>query len=226
VPYNPGAQCLCPACLKARIETIEAYDAVSDQYAEKYQDEILLKPVVQGFIGDFLQGIPGNEIICDMGCGPGQVARYLHRNLGRPAEGIDLSPKMIETASRINPDISFKCADILAMNETNLYAGIIGLYFIVNFPPEHLHLVFDKLFRLLKAGGKLLLSFHIGDDNLVRVESLWESGKSLNFYFFNPGTVSKALTNSGFTVTDVRFRQPDIAIEYNSQRAYVFASKA
>ena len=215
---------MCKDCEESKDEVIEAYNAVSKVYADKYSDEILLKPKVQEFLKDFVKLIPPNGLICDMGCGPGQVARYLKNNLGKSTEGVDLSPQMVEAASSINPDITFKCADVFEMNETNLYAGIIGLYFIVNFPPSQLVPLFKKLHSLLEPNGKLLISFHMGKDELNRVESLWDSGKPCNFYFFDAKTVGAALVESGFKVTEVRFREPDTSVEYNSQRAYIFAS--
>ena len=220
---NSDDNSTCPNCINTKTEVVSAYDAVSSLYAQKYQDEILMKPVVQTFISDFVKDIPSNGLICDMGCGPGQVARYLKNNLHRNTTGVDLSPKMIEVASTINPGIPFKCSDVLQMDETNIYDGIIGLYFIVNFPPPQLTILFKKLKSLLKPSGKLLLSFHIGDDILNRVEDFWGSGKPCNFYFFKPETVMAALSQSGFKVTEVRYREPDVAVEYNSQRAYIFA---
>jgi SAM-dependent methyltransferase len=217
-----GKADVCPDCLATKTEITEAYDAISNTYAEKYQDEILLKPKVQSFIADFVKDIPQKGLICDMGCGPGQVARYLKNSLGRNSAGVDLSPKMIEVAAAINPGISFKCADVLQMQEAGLYDGIIGLYFIVNFPPSQLTTLFRQLKSLLTANGKLLLSFHIGDDILNRVESLWDSGKPCNFYFFKPETVAASLTQAGFKVNEIRFREPDLIVEYNSQRAYIF----
>lgn len=222
-PTNPT--CLCPACLKARIEAVEAYNAVSKMYADKYSDEILLKPKVQEFLAEFVQLVPVDGLICDMGCGPGQVARYLKNNLHRNVTGVDLSSKMVEIANEINPGIEFKCADILQMEEAGVYEGIVGLYFIVNFAPATLPNVFDKLYQLLKPNGKLLLSFHIGEDKLNRIDSFWDSGKALDFYFFNPETVSKTLVNSGFRIADIKYREPYPEIEYPSKRAYVFAEK-
>jgi SAM-dependent methyltransferase len=225
MPYPASGDCLCPDCLKRKIEVVEGYNAVSKMYADKYGDEILLKPVVQRFIGEFASAVPENEVICDVGCGPGQVARYLHNNLYRKSTGIDLSPGMIDMARQLNPEIEFTCADVLQLTAQELYGGIIALYFIVNFPPQQLLLVCHKLYQLLKPDGKLLLSFHIGEDSLHRVESLWDSGKAMNFYFFDPATVTKALIVAGFKVTDIKYRHPDKAIEYESERAYIFAEK-
>jgi SAM-dependent methyltransferase len=221
-----STDCLCPECLKAKIEKLEAYDAVASTYAQKYGDEILLKPIVQKFIADFVRPIPQNEIICDMGCGPGQVARYLYNNLNRSHTiGIDLSPKMIDEAHKLNPGITFKCADMLQMEEHEVYGGIIALYFIVNFQPEHLPMVFAKLYSLLKNNGRLLLSFHMGNDEMLRVEDMWNSGKAISFYMFTPETVSKALVLAGFKVSEIRYRHPDKEIEYDSERSYIFAVK-
>lgn len=225
VPYPANSDCLCPKCLKSKIETIEGYNAVSKTYADKSQDEILLKPTVQQYLSDFVAQIPETSLICDVGCGPGQVARYLKQNLHRKVSGIDLSPKMVEIATSINPEISFRCADILDMNEKELFGGIIGLYFIVNFPVSQLPLVFKKLHQFLMHDGKLLLSFHIGNDELHRVDDFWNSGKGMDFYFFKPETISALLTQAGFLVKETRIRKPDPLIEYESERAYIFATK-
>jgi cyclopropane fatty-acyl-phospholipid synthase-like methyltransferase len=206
-------------------EVTAAYNEVARTYADKYQDEILFKPKVGEFLADFVAAVPPDGVICDMGCGPGQVARYVHHRLGRAAAGIDLSPEMIRIAAELNPSIPFRAADVLQMTETEVYEAIIGLYFIVNFPVAVLDELFGKLHRLLKPGGQLLLSFHLGEDQLRRVEDFLNSGKSLDFYFFRPETIREKLLQNGFTVTDTRLRDPYPGVEYESQRAYVFAKK-
>ncbi|MCB8961561.1 MAG: methyltransferase domain-containing protein [Ardenticatenales bacterium] len=40
--------------------------------------------------------------ICDMGCGPGQIARYLH-DQGAAVGGIDFSGAMVQEAQRLHP---------------------------------------------------------------------------------------------------------------------------
>ena len=227
LPLAEGAQCLCPDCLKAKIEVVEAWDAVSQQYAERYQDELRLKPFVQEFLPDFLANVPKDGLICDMGCGPGQVARYLSQHFPEWKNicGIDLSPKMIGQAARLNPDISFAAKDVLTMQEKEIYDAIIGLYFIVNFPADKLPLLFRKLLQLLKPDGRMVLSFHVGDDHLLREDSLWDSGKGLSFYYFRPETVKAALEENGFIVDEIRERQHIEGVEHPTKRAYAFCRK-
>ncbi len=206
-------------------EVTAAYDQVARTYADKYQDELLHKPKVREFLADFVATVPADGLICDVGCGPGQVARYVHHHLGRRTVGIDLSPEMVRLAAERNPTIPFRVADVLQMTETAVYDALIGLYFIVNFPVAALDPVFGKLHQLLKPGGRLLLSFHLGDDARLRQEDFWESGKPLDFYFFRVETVREKLLRNGFAVQDVRLRDPYVGVEYESQRAYVFGEK-
>jgi trans-aconitate methyltransferase len=45
--------------------------------------------------------------VCDMGCGPGHVARHLHA-AGVTVFGLDLSVGMVEQARSLNPEIVFR----------------------------------------------------------------------------------------------------------------------
>ena len=53
---------------------------------------------------------------CDMGCGPGHVARYLHER-GVPVCGVDLSPELVKLARRLTPDIPFEQGDMRAIHQ-------------------------------------------------------------------------------------------------------------
>ena len=63
--------------------------------------------------------------MCEIGCGPGQVARYL-RDRDVSISGIDLSEEMVKCAQRNNPDLSFKKGNMLALDlPTASLAGIV-----------------------------------------------------------------------------------------------------
>ena len=72
------------------------------------------KPFDGKMLDWLIEKVEGLGPICDLECGPGQVARYLH---GRGAEacGIDLSPEMVRQAARLNPGIGFQPGDMLAL---------------------------------------------------------------------------------------------------------------
>jgi hypothetical protein len=81
------------------------------------------------------------------------------------------------------------------------------------------------MLRVLMPGGRLLLSFHIGEDTSA-VEDLWSSGAALEFHFFRVDTVVGCIRNAGFEIEEIVEREPyAIDVEYQSQRAYIFAKK-
>jgi hypothetical protein len=82
------------------------------------------------------------------------------------------------------------------------------------------------MFRVLLPGGRLLLSFHIGEDT-SQVEDLWNSGAALEFHFYRVGTVAAYIRSAGFEIEEVVEREPYAPeVEYQSRRAYIFAQKS
>src|SRR5437762_11475852 len=88
-------------------EVQSSYDLVAEEYAAQFRDEMEKKPFDRKMLDWLAEKVDGSGQICDMGCGPGQIASYLHRR-GVEACGIDLSPEMIKQALRLNPDIHFQ----------------------------------------------------------------------------------------------------------------------
>src|SRR5258708_38972909 len=107
-----------------------------------------------------------------MGCGPGDVARYL-RERGAQVCGIDLSSAMVERARRLNPGIDFRQGDMLALSaEDGTWAGISAFYSIIHIQRGDVVRALREVRRVLQPGGVLLLAFHIGDGT-VHLDELW-----------------------------------------------------
>lgn len=210
----------------AKHDIRESYDRLAPEYARRISGELRRKPLDRQLLDRLAADIGTSGEICDIGCGPGHVARYL-RDAGANVFGLDLSPKMLEEARRLNPDISFRLGDMLALDvPSGTLAGIVAFYAIVNIPEQSLHTCFAEMLRVLRPGGLLLLAFHAGPE-VIREEILWDIPISMNFYLFDPLTIRRHLEDAGFTVDDVIEREPYASdVEYQSRRAYIFARKA
>jgi ubiquinone/menaquinone biosynthesis C-methylase UbiE len=203
----------------------DSYNRLANEYATHLFGELQHKPLDRQLLNRFASELKGRGEVCDMGCGPGQVARYLHQ-AGVDVFGLDLSPEMLEQARTLNPDIRFREGNMLALElEDQVLAGITAFYAIVNLPEESLPLVFREMRRVLQSGGLLLLAFHTGDE-VVLAEEMWKQPVTLQFFFFQPSAVRRHLESAGFEIEDLIEREPYAPkVEHQSQRAYIFARR-
>jgi trans-aconitate methyltransferase len=95
-----------------RADCQASYDAVADEYVRRIFDELRHKPLDRELLDRFAARVRDVGLVCDMGCGPGQVARYLYER-GVEVCGIDLSPAMVERARHLNPGVEFRQGDFL-----------------------------------------------------------------------------------------------------------------
>jgi len=200
------------------------YDRVADEYVRRIYDELRHKPLDRQLLDRFAESLQGDGVVCDIGTGPGHVARYLHDRGGKVC-GIDLSAAMVERARSLNPGIEFRQGNMFALDIADeTFAGITGFYALVNIPRPEIVRALGELRRVLKPGGILLLAFHIGNHTLHQ-EEWWGAEVSLYFYFFRANEMTGYLKAAGFEIDEVIEREPYPEIEQQNRRAYIFARK-
>ena len=207
----------------ARSELLRSYEQVADEYVRRIYDELRHKPFDRELLDRFAGVLRGGGPVCDMGCGPGHVARYLSER-GVQVLGVDLSPAMLERARRLNPGIDFQQGDMTALGVADaVWAGIAAFYSIVHLAPEEVLSALRELRRALRPGGLLLLAFHVGS-GVIHLDEWWGHAVSVDFRFFSADQIAEYLTTAGFEVQDVQLREPYPEVEYPSRRAYILAS--
>jgi SAM-dependent methyltransferase len=203
----------------------ESYDRLAEEYARRIADELRHKPLDRELLDRFAKQTKGRGEVCDMGCGPGHVARYL-RDAGASVFGLDLSPGMLKQARKLNPDVPFREGNMLALDiPDGTLAGVAAFYAIVNISRHTLPLVFREIQRVLQPGGLLLLAFHTGNQ-VLHEDELWGQKISMDFLLLPPSEIKLDLDAAGFTIEEVVEREPYPDVEYPSRRAYIFARKA
>ena len=203
----------------------ESYDRLAEEYARRIFNVLQHKPLDRELLDRFAAAVAGRGDICDMGCGPGHVARYL-RHAGATVFGLDLSPQMLEQARKLNPDISFREGNMLALDlPDGSLAGIAAFYAIVNIPHEALPIVFREMARVLQPDGLLLLAFHVGDQTIHENE-LWGQPIAMDFFFFQTSAMQLELEKAGLAIEEIIERGPYAPeVEHQSRRSYIFARK-
>jgi SAM-dependent methyltransferase len=202
----------------------ESYDRLVAEYARRIYDELQHKPFDRELLSRFASQVAKQGDVCDIGCGPGHVTRYL-REAGVAAFGVDLSPGMLKEARRLNPDIFFREADMTDLDlPDETLVGIAAFYSIVNLSEETLLLAFREMERVLKPGGQLLLAFHVGH-GVTGEDELWGNPISMDFFFYQPSEIRRHIEAAGLAIEEIVEREPYPAVEYPSRRAYIFARK-
>jgi SAM-dependent methyltransferase len=200
------------------------YDAVAAQYAEAFTGEHEKKPMDQEMLRRFSRAIGESGPVLDLGCGPGQTARYL-KDLGVDISGLDLSEKLLEQARSIHPGITFRKGDILDLDlDDDSIAGVVSFYTICHFTTEQVKKTLDEVFRILRPGGLFLFTYHVGDQT-IHVREFLGKEIDIDFMLFPTDLIRGYLDDSGFNKIEIIEREPYPGVEYESRRAYGFAAK-
>lgn len=210
--------------MKSRPSDIEAsYDRIARHYAEEYFDELKRKPFDRELLTRFASGVRRGGRVCEVGCGPGQVARFL-KELGVDVFGVDLSSGQVECARRLNPDIEFERGDMLALDAgDDSLAGVVSFYAIIHLAREDVAHALSEMRRVLEPGGRLLVSFHCGEGEVTRDEWFGEP-VSVFATLFGAREVAGLVVSSGMEVEELAEREP-YDFEYPTRRAYLLARK-
>ena len=203
-----------------------SYDRIADEYTRRISDELRNKPLDCSLLNRFADSVQNAGVACDLGCGPGHIARYLHGR-GIQVCGLDLSQGMIEQARQLNPEIEFYQGDMRALPvKDNSWAGIAAFYAIVNLRAAGVVQALREMMRVLTPRGRLLLSFHTGEDTSQMEEELWGYEIALEFTFFRVSTIAGHIRNAGLEIEEIVEREPYAPeVEYQSRRAYILAKK-
>ena len=136
-------------------------DAVAGDYAGRVAGELAHTPFDRAHLDRFAAQTRGaGGPVCDLGGGPGQVARSL-RERGARAFGADLSPEQLRRARRLRPGLPFMQLDMLRLPlAAGALAGAVACSSIIHVSLDQAEQAFRELARVPAPGGRALLAFH------------------------------------------------------------------
>jgi SAM-dependent methyltransferase len=205
--------------------TQDSYDRLAADYTTRIAGELVHKPFDRDRLDDFARRVRDLGPVCDLGCGPGHVARYL-KDRGVDVLGVDLSTEMVAQARRLNPDLPFQPGDMRALAVPDgAWGGIAAFYSLIHIPRDDAVTVLGELRRVLRPGGWLLAAFHVGD-HVLHLDDLWGHPVDVDFVFFTADEMAGYLAAAGFDLIERRERDPyPPEVEAQTRRAYLLARK-
>ena len=205
--------------------TRQSYNLVAERYHELFKDEMNAKEYDRKLLDQFSMYFTSESIIYDMGCGPsGHIGRYLY-DKGFNVIGIDISENCIEIATNYNPGMKFLVMDMLKLDlKDETVDGIISFYSIIHTPHKYVNQLFQEFSRVLKVGGKLLVTVKEGGEEGL-IDNFLESEASIYFTHFKAQDIEKHYVNSGFSLTFIESRKP-YEDEIDVNRIYAIGEKS
>jgi len=196
-----------------------SYDTVAAAYARRFDDELTDKPRDRVLLEQFAATVA--DPIVEIGCGPGQVGAFLCAR-GRRVTGLDLSHQMTKIASRVL-DAAIT-ADMRALPlRQGTVGGVLAFYSIIHVQRPELIGVLEEFRRVLRPGGRVLLSAHEGKGD-VAIASFLDHDVPLAATLFGLDELVEAGEAGGLEIVRAE-RRPPYPSEAQTFRLYVEARR-
>ncbi|EAR00442.1 class I SAM-dependent DNA methyltransferase [Maribacter sp. HTCC2170] len=179
--------------------TENSYNKAADAYWEKVETV----DQYNTWYDAFLELLPQNANILELGCGPGNVTQYvLNKRPDLHITGTDLASKMLALAKKNNPDAEFfklDCREITTLNQK--FDAIVGAFVMPYLNLEESAKLILDCASLLNSNGTLFISTMEGDYNQSGFENTTFSGDDkVYIHYHQAAAIKQNLKRNGFEI--------------------------
>jgi ubiquinone/menaquinone biosynthesis C-methylase UbiE len=173
------------------------YDGLAEAYAEQRLEDGQEMTILDGF----LQPLPDSARILDVGCGQGTpVLRRLDESA--TAVGVDISRAQLELATKNAPGAHLGQGDMTRLPvRDGAFDALVAFHSLIHVPSEEHQAVLDEFARVLRPGGRVLVSE--GPNEWSGTNPDWlETGVEMQWHIAGAEATREQLRDAGFTITD------------------------
>lgn len=199
------------------------YDAVAQDYAAAFSDELAGKPFDRDLLDRLAEHVAGRGWVCDLGCGPAQIGAYLAER-GCDVIGVDVSLAMLRAARERHPGLRVQAGDMRALPlAAGCCVAVACFYSLIHVPRDEVPATLIEIARVLRPGGTLLLAVH-GGAGQVHVDDWFGHPVSVDATLFGADELLGLLHTSGFPACRAAERPP-YPTEHQTPRLYLHATR-
>ncbi len=186
----------------------EMFNSDAREYLAAYEDPSQLRSFIfqerKRVVFEFFRGVSG--VVLDVGCGPAVYTDGLVR-AGCTIHGVDISPEMIALAKQGQfPKASFSIGSVESLSfPSKTFDGILCVGVLEYL--EQWQAAVSEMARVIKPGGRIVVTIPNGDSGLNRLDSaLRQALKSVHRPGYrSPRLLEDVLARHGFQVEQRRF---------------------
>lgn len=168
-------------------ETLQVYAQKVDDYVDVIKDVAAKDPLLKAFIDD----LPPESHVLDLGCGPGHFAAAI-ADAGHRVTAIDAVPEMVSRAA-IHQGVTAVCATFDEIEGEDIYDAIWANFSLLHAPRDAMPRHLAALRTALKPGGIFHIALKTGTDS--------KRDRLGRFYtYYTDAELSGLVEDSGFTV--------------------------
>lgn len=181
-----------------------------NKLASAYQDKFMNLDLYNDTYDKFCQLLnKANAKVLDIGCGPGNVTKYLLAKLpDLKIDGIDMAPNMVELAKANNPTASFEIMDCRKIDKLpGKYDGIICGFCMPYLSKTDCAKLIKDCSQLLRIGGILYFSAIEGDYSESGFETASNGQAKAYVYYHQQDYLQHQLTLYNFRLIHLDRKQ-------------------
>jgi SAM-dependent methyltransferase len=174
-----------------------AYDGLAEAYAAHRSTDGRDVEI----LSEFLRRLPDEPRLLDAGCGQGTPVLRRLDSAGR-AVGLDFSAEQLRLAADAVPDAPLALGDLTRLPfAPDVFDGIVSFHALIHVPLAEHQTVADEFARVLRPGGRLLVSEGPGEWRGSNPDWL-DTGVEMQWSIAGAAATRTHLENAGFTVVD------------------------
>ena len=176
-----------------------SYDDLAETYAATRSDDGRGRDILDRF----LEPLSESARVLDAGCGQGTPV-LRRSSASSTATGLDFSRAQLELAAENAPRASLVQGDMTRLPVCDgAFDAITAYHSLIHVPSDEHRAVLDEFARVLRPGGRVLLSEGPGEWSGTNPDWL-ESGVEMQWHIAGADATREHLRNAGFAVVDER----------------------
>lgn len=191
------------------------YDGLVDRYIEVFFNDKTDAP----WLELFLAALPAGSHVLDVGCGPGNFARYIIQE-GYRVTGIDISKGMIDAARELVPNASFDVMDMSHLRyRANTFDGLLAAYSFLHVPASAAEHTLMGFRRVVVPGGVVCLMVKRGQGEQTLPSPL-VAGKTCYVQLWRDKDLLSVLQKCSFEIIDQQSAPPVFSEELRFEKTF------